>query len=61
MKAGYPPAVLPVGVRLAYYMALDADHVRGETDAFVSMVAEIVKEGFLPYFHALSLPWEEGV
>jgi hypothetical protein len=27
----------------------------------VSMVAEIVKEGFLPYFHALSLPWEEGV
>ncbi len=58
MKAGYPPAVLPVDVRLAYYTALDADHVRGETDAFVAMVAKIVKEGFRPYFHALSLPWE---
>ena len=60
MKAGYPPAVLPVGVRLAYYMALDADHVHDEKDRFVSMVAEIVNEGFRPYFHALSLPWEEG-
>ncbi len=59
MKAGYPPAVLPVDVRLAYYMALDADHVHDEKDRFVSMVAEIVKEGFRPYFHALSLPWEE--
>ncbi len=58
LKAGYPPAVLPVERRLAYYMALDADHVRGEKEGFVDMVAEIVREGFRPYFHALSLPWE---
>lgn len=61
LKAGYPPAVLPVERRLAYYQALDADHVHGQKDAFVQMVAEIVKEGFRPYFHALGLPWEEGV
>ncbi len=59
LKAGYPPAVLPVDVRLAYYTFLDADHVRGEKDHFVGMVARIVKEGFRPYFHALGLPWEE--
>ena len=61
MKAGYPPAVLPVDLRLAYYTALDADHVRGEKDDFVHMVARIVKEAFRPYFHALSLPWDEGL
>ena len=59
MKAGYPPAVLPVDLRLAYYTALDADHVRHEKEAFVNMVARIVREGFRPYFHALGLPWEE--
>lgn len=61
MKAGHPPAVLPVGRRLAYYEALDADHVHDQRDGFVQMVAEIVKEGFRPYFHALSLPWDEGL
>lgn len=60
MKAGYSPAVLPVTLRLAYYTALDADHVRGEKDDFVNMVAQIVKESFRPYFHALGLPWEEN-
>jgi len=59
MKSGYPPAVLPVDLRLAYYTFLDADHVRGEKEYFVNMVASIVKEGFRPYFHALSLPWED--
>jgi Fic family protein len=58
LKAGYPPAVLPVERRLAYYIALDADHVHGEKEGFVSMVAEIVKEGFRPYFHALGQPWQ---
>lgn len=59
MKAGYPPAVLPVDERLAYYTCLDADYVRGEKDAFVAMVARIVKQAFRPYFHALGLPWED--
>nr|WP_256200118.1 hypothetical protein [Verrucomicrobium spinosum] len=61
MKAGYPPAILPVERRLAYYQALDADHVHGEQEAFVEMVASIVKQGFRLYFHALSLPWVEAV
>ncbi len=60
IRTGYPPAVLPVEVRLAYYAALDADHVRGEKDAFVALVAHTVKEGFRPYFHALGHPWEKG-
>ena len=51
--------MLPVERRLEYYTHLDADHVRGEKEPFVNMVAAIVKEGFRPYFHALSLPWEE--
>lgn len=59
MKAGYPSAILPVERRLAYYQALDADHVHGQQEVFVQMVASIVKEGFKPYFHALSLPWVE--
>jgi Fic family protein len=59
MKVGYPPAVLPVELRLAYYTFLDADHVHGNREPFVNMIARIVKEGFRPYFHALGLPWEE--
>lgn len=48
-KAGYPPAVLQVELRLAYYTCLDADHVRGEQESFVNMVAGIMKESFRPY------------
>jgi Fic family protein len=59
MKAGYPPAVLPVERRLVYYEALEADHVNGRPEPFLELVAEIVKEGFRPYFHALSLPWPD--
>jgi Fic family protein len=58
MKAGYPAAVLPVERRLADYEALEKDHVEGEREPFVAMVAEIVEEGFRPYFHALGLGWE---
>lgn len=60
MKAGYPPAMLLVALRLAYCTVLDADHVRGEKDDFVNMVAQIVKESFRPYLHALGLPMEEN-
>jgi Fic family protein len=61
MKAGYPAAVLPVEQRLAYYEALDADHVHGNREPFLSLIAEVVRDSFRPYFHALSLPWEEAV
>jgi Fic family protein len=57
MKAGYPAAVLPVERRLAYYEALDADHIDGHQEAFHDLVQQIVLDSFRPYFHALSLPW----
>ncbi|MDZ4289533.1 MAG: Fic family protein [Prosthecobacter sp.] len=60
MKAGYPAAVLPVEKRLAYYEALDADHTDNRRESFVAMIADIVKDSFRPYFHALGLPWEEA-
>jgi Fic family protein len=59
VKAGYPAAVLPVERRLEYYRALDEDHVRGNREPFLQIVRDIVRDSFRPYFHALSLPWEE--
>lgn len=59
MKAGYPPAVLTVDQRLAYYTFLEEAHVNGNHEPFVWQVSRIVKEGFRPYFHALGLAWEE--
>lgn len=57
MKAGYPPAILPFESRLAYYEALDADHAQGNREPFLSLIAGIVRNSFLPYWHALGLPW----
>ena len=52
-------AVLPVESRLAYYEALEADHVDGRREPFVEMVAGIVKQSFRLYYEALSLAWAE--
>ena len=60
MKGGYPAAVLPVERRLEYYEALDADHVRGDREPFVALIAGIVRESFQPYWHALGMPGEEA-
>ena len=59
VKSGYPAAVLPVERRLEYYAALDQDHAHGNPEPFLALIADIVKDSFRPYFHALSLPWEE--
>lgn len=59
LKSGYPAAVLPVERRLEYYQALDEDQVHGNPGPFLSLISEIVRESFRPYFHALSIPWEE--
>ena len=59
MKAGYPPAIVTVAMREAYYRVLDADHKFAQKEPFVNMVCRLVTEGFRPYFHALGLPWEE--
>jgi Fic family protein len=49
MKAGYPPCVIKVENRLAYYEALDQWMTHGETEAFIQLVADAVLEGFKPY------------
>ena len=42
MRGGYPPAVIRVEDRPAYYDALDAAH-GGNTEPFVRLVAEAVE------------------
>jgi Fic family protein len=58
LKAGLPATVLPVERRLAYYEALEADHAQGNREPFLALIAEIVKQSFQPYWHALGLAWE---
>jgi Fic family protein len=48
-KAGYPPCVITVENRLAYYEALDQWMAYGKTEAFIQLVSEAVLEGFKPY------------
>ena len=55
LKSGYPAAVLPVERRLEYYAALDQDHAHNNPEPFVALIADIVKESFIPYFHSLGL------
>jgi Fic family protein len=55
MKAGFPPAVLPVGKRLAYYEALDTAHTQGDYEPFLDLIAEVVEQSFEPYWFALGV------
>lgn len=55
LKAGFPAAILPVHRRLDYYVALDRAHVDGEEGPFLELIAEAVREGFQPYWHALGV------
>ena len=49
MKAGYPPCVITVEKRLAYYESLDQWMASGKTEVFNQLVAYAVLEGFKPY------------
>lgn len=49
MKAGYPPCVITVEKRLAYYESLDQWMASGKTEVFNQLVADAVLEGFKPY------------
>jgi Fic family protein len=49
MKAGYPPCVITVENRLAYYEALDQWMAYGKTEPFIQLVSDAVLEGFKPY------------
>ena len=55
MKAGYPPCVITVENRLAYYEALDQWMAFGKTEAFNQLVADAVLEGFKPYIVVLGI------
>ena len=49
LKAGYPPCVITVENRLAYYEALDQWMAYGKIEAFIQLVSDAVLEGFKPY------------
>ncbi|WP_336938439.1 Fic family protein [Acinetobacter modestus] len=49
MKAGYPPSVITVENRLAYYEALDQWMAYSNTELFINLVASVVRDGFKPY------------
>ena len=55
MKAGYPPSVITVENRLAYYEALDQWMAYGNSEPFNSLVAAVVLEGFKPYQTVLGI------
>jgi hypothetical protein len=49
LKAGYPPCVITVENRLAYYEALDQWMAYGKTEVFLKLVTDAVMEGFKSY------------
>ena len=55
MKSGYPPSVITVENRLAYYEALDQSMAYGNSEPFNSLVAAVVLEGFKPYQTVLGI------
>ena len=55
LKAGYPPSVITVENRLAYYEALDQWMAYGKTEKFISLIADVVLDGFKPYQMVLGI------
>lgn len=49
LKAGYPPSVITVENRLAYYEALDQWMAYGNTEPFINLIGGVVLDGFKPY------------
>jgi Fic family protein len=55
MKSGFPPCVIKVEQRLAYYAALDKLHMQHDYSDFFALTCESVKTAFEPYWLALSI------
>ena len=55
MKAGYPPCMITVANRLAYYEALNQGMAYRKTEAFISLIADAVFEGYKPYQMVLGI------
>lgn len=53
MKNGFPPVVLKVENRLAYYEALDKAHTLNDYAPFIALVSSLVEESFEPYWFVL--------
>ncbi|MCA9428447.1 MAG: Fic family protein [Candidatus Omnitrophica bacterium] len=55
MRAGFPPVILPVESRLAYYEAIDKAHVNGDYSAILDLIGGLAEKAFDPYFRALGM------
>ncbi|MCL4431866.1 MAG: Fic family protein [Epsilonproteobacteria bacterium] len=55
MKNGFPPAVIKVEDRLAYYQTLDTAHVSNDYKPFIDLVIKAVEESFEPYWYVLGV------
>ncbi|KAF1018150.1 MAG: Adenosine monophosphate-protein transferase and cysteine protease IbpA [Acinetobacter bereziniae] len=55
LKAGYPPSVITVENRLAYYEALDQWMAYGKTIPFINLVVGVVQDGFKRYQMVLGI------
>lgn len=54
MKDGFPPIVIKVKNRLAYYEALDKSHIKEDYSDFIQLVAQEVKDSLDLYLSAIS-------
>lgn len=54
MKDGFPPIVIKVENRLAYYEALDKAHTQKEYDDFLKLVAIEVEDSLSLYLSAIN-------
>jgi len=61
MKSGFPPVVIKVKDRLAYYEALDKAHILKDYSDFISLVSKLVEESFEPYWFVLGVVWCNNV
>lgn len=55
MKEGFPPVVIKVENRLAYYEALDKAHTLNEYDDVIQLVAKEAEDSLDLYLHVLDL------
>ena len=55
IKHGFPPAIIKVENRLAYYKALDIAHTTQNYEPFLELVSQVCVESFEPYFYLLGL------
>lgn len=55
MKNGFPPVVIKVEDRLAYYQALDTAHTSNNYEPFIELVIKAVEESFEPYWFVLGI------